>query len=108
MDVEEIKAKVRANEYVYSLHAEIERGADELTFAQVEEALLSGEILEQYPDTGRGESCLIVGFAGNVPIHVVCGWRGEKVALITVYVPRLPKFVDPWTRGAKADEKSTV
>ncbi|MCD5417790.1 DUF4258 domain-containing protein [Candidatus Bipolaricaulota bacterium] len=43
-----------------------------MTFAQVEEALLNGEILEQYPDTGRGESCLVVGSAGKVPIHAVC------------------------------------
>jgi len=104
MDIEEIKAKVRADEYVYSFHAEIERKADELTFAQIEKALLNGEILEQYPDTGRGESCLIVGFAKNVlihdvPIHIVCGWRGEKIALITVYIPGRSKFVDPWTRG---------
>jgi len=99
MDIEEIKVKVRNNQYLYSLHAEVERKADELTFAQVEEALLNGEILEQYPDTGRGESCLVVGFAENVPVHIVCGWRGEKVVLITVYIPRPPKFVDPWTRG---------
>jgi len=70
--------------------------------------LLSGEILEQYPDTGRGESCLIVGFAGDVPVHVVCGWRGEKVSLITIYILRPPKFIDPWTRGEKANEESTV
>jgi hypothetical protein len=100
MDIEEVKARVRANQYVYSYHAEIERHADALTFAQVEKAILSGEILEQYPDTGRGESCLIVGFAGSVPIHAVCGWRGDKVALITVYIPRPPHFTDPWTRGA--------
>lgn len=99
MDIEEIKAKVRDDQYLYSLHAEVECRVDELTFAQVEEALLVGEILEQYPDTGRGESCLVVGFAGDVPVHMVCGWRGEKVVLITVYVPRPPKFVDPWTRG---------
>ena len=108
MDIEEIKAKVRANQYVYTHHAEIERRADDLTFAQVEEALLNGEILEQYPDTGRGESCLVVGFARDVPLHAVCGWRGEKISLITVYIPRLPKFVDPWTRGGKADEESAV
>jgi hypothetical protein len=108
MDIDEIKAKVRANQYVYTLHAEVERRADGLTFAQVEEALLSGGILEQYPDTGRGESCLIVGFAGDVPIHVVCGWRGEKVAVITVYVPRPPKFVDPWTRGERADGEHSL
>ena len=108
MDIEEIKAKVRTNEYVYTHHAEIERKTDELTFAQVEEALLSGKILEQYPDTGRGESCLMVGFAGEVPVHIVCGWRGEKVAVITVYVPHPPKFVDPFTRGEKDHEKNPV
>jgi hypothetical protein len=77
MDIQEIHTKVRANEYVYSHHAEIERVADELTFAQVEEALLSGEILEDYPDTGRGE-------------HIV---------IITVYIPGPPTFLDPWTRA---------
>lgn len=99
MDIEEIKARVRRNQYVYSHHAELERKAEDLTFAQIEQALLSGSILEQYPDTGRGESCLVVGWAGNIPIHIVCGWRGERVVLITVYIPRPPKFIDPWTRG---------
>ncbi len=61
--------------------------------------MLNGEILEEYPDSERGESCLIVGFANDVPIHIVCAWRGEKIVLVTVYVPRPPKFVDPWTRG---------
>ncbi len=41
--------------FPYSHHAEIERKADELTFAQVEEALLNSQMLEEYPDTGRGE-----------------------------------------------------
>lgn len=99
MDIEEIKARVRRNQYVYSHHAELERKAEDLTFAQIEQALLSGSVLEQYPDTGRGESYLVVGWAGNIPIHIVCGWRGERVVLITVYIPRPPKFIDPWTRG---------
>ncbi|MCP4398850.1 MAG: DUF4258 domain-containing protein [bacterium] len=99
MDIEEIHAKIRANDYVYSHHAEIERVADGLTFIQIEEALLDGEILEDYPDDGRGESCLVIGFSDNVPIHVVCGWRGKEIVIITVYIPGLPKFVDPWTRA---------
>ena len=99
MNIDQIKEKVRDNQYMYSYHAEIERKADKLTFAQIETALLNSRILEQYADTGRGESCLVVGFAEEIPIHAVCGWRGEKIVLITVYVPRPPKFVDPWTRG---------
>ncbi len=101
MDIQQIVEKVRNNQYMYSDHAEFERKADHLTFAQIEVALLNSRVLEQYADTGRGESCLVVGFADDIPIHAVCGWRGEKIVLITVYIPRPPKFVDPWTRGEK-------
>lgn len=99
VDIEEIKRRVANNQYAYSQHAEIERRAEALTLTQVEDAVLNGEILEQYPDTGRGESCLVVGFAAETPVHIVCGWRGEAVVFVTIYVPRPPKFIDPWTRG---------
>ena len=99
MEAEEIQAKVSQNLYVYTAHGDIERQADGLTFTQVEEALLNGEILEQYPNTGRGKSCLILGYASEIPIHIVCGWRGERVAIITVYIPSLPNFINPRTRG---------
>ncbi len=98
MDIGQIKQKISNHEYIYTLHADIERKADELTFYQIEKSLLTGDILETYPDLGLGESCLILGFTDNIPIHIVCGWRGEKVAIITVYVPKPPKFIDPWTR----------
>ena len=99
MDIKVIKDKVGNHEYQFSLHADIERKADELTFRQVENALMKGDILENYPDTGRGESCLVLGFSDDIPIHIVCGWRGKQVVVITVYVPKPPKFVDPWKRG---------
>ncbi len=101
MDLEKIKAKISTDEYVYTSHGDLERKADNLTLGQIEEALLAGEVLELYPDTGRGESCLILGFSNRHPIHIVCGWFGDKVAIITVYVPTRPKFIDPWTRGTK-------
>ncbi len=72
-----------------------------MTFDQIEKALMAGEILESYSDTGRGESCLIVGFSQDIPIHVVCGERGEDIVIITIYVPKPPKFSDPWTRETK-------
>ena len=45
MDLNEIKVCIRNNQYKYNLHTDIERKADELTLAQVEEALLNGKIL---------------------------------------------------------------
>ncbi|MFH0926540.1 MAG: DUF4258 domain-containing protein [bacterium] len=108
MDAEEIKDKVSNNQYSYSYHADIERRIDELTIGQIEEAILNGKITEQYSDDGRGECCLVVGFAGDIPVHIVCGWRGEKIVLITVYIPRPPKFIDPWTRGDKINEREKM
>ncbi|MCL6474083.1 MAG: DUF4258 domain-containing protein [Firmicutes bacterium] len=109
MDIDKIRQCVRESRYLYSQHAEHRRKTEGLTFEQIEEALLSGQIIEDYADTGRGESCLIVGFSGSVAIHAVCGRRGDKVVIITVYVPRPPKFVDPWTRGSvSSDEPEKV
>ena len=65
------------------------------------EAVLSGRILEQYPDTGRGESCLVAGFSDDgKPVHIVCGRIDEWMIVFTVYVPTPPKFKTPFERGA--------
>ncbi len=98
MDLEDVKDRVRAGNFRFSLHAEMEAEEDNLDIAQIVEAIVSGEILEQYADTGRGESCLLVGFSGETPIHIVCGKRADNVIVVTVYIPSLPKFIDPWTR----------
>jgi len=58
MDIHEISQRIRTNQYVYCQHAEIGRREDGLTFAQVEEALLNGRVLEEYPHTGRGSVVL--------------------------------------------------
>ena len=99
MDFEAIKAKTRSNEFLLSDHADNEASAEDIAVAEIRDAILGGELLEEYADTGRGESCLVVGFAQERPIHVVCGWRKEKVVVVTVYIPKPPKFIDPWTRG---------
>ena len=98
--IEWIVERVKNGEYYFSKHGDQERQNDNLTIEEVEEALLSGRILEQYEETGRGESCLIAGFTNaGKPIHVVCGTRGELLVVITVYIPHLPKFKTPYERG---------
>ncbi|MCP4357291.1 MAG: DUF4258 domain-containing protein [Chloroflexi bacterium] len=98
MDIDEIKALVGAGKFRLSLHAEMETAADNLHISEIVTAILNDDPLEKYPDTGRGESCLLLGFVKDIPLHVVCGFRAGNVIIITVYIPTLPKFVDPWTR----------
>ncbi len=98
MEIQAIKQLVRNGKFVLSAHADQEAADEGIAIAEIRDALLNGEILEQYPDTGRGESCLVLGFANDKPIHAVCGWYRESIAIVTVYIPKSPKFDDPWTR----------
>ena len=106
MDLKEIQRLIRGGKYEFSFHAQQERLEENLDIQEIEEAVVSqGEILEEYPDDPRGESCLVLGFARAHPIHVVLGWTARKrndqkvLRVITVYSPTLPKWTDPRTRG---------
>lgn len=95
-----IKSCIRGSKYFYSKHGDVERQNDNLTIVEIEEAVLQGSILEHYSDTGRGVSCLVVGFTRKAkPIHIVCGRRGDTLVVITVYIPSAPKFKTPYERG---------
>lgn len=95
-----IKQNISNGDYELSLHADEERFAEGLTIEHVEVALRSPELLEDYPDDPRGESCLVLGYSNQQPVHVVCGMtRQKKLLIITVYLPRLPKWKDERTRS---------
>jgi len=107
MSIDEIKRLIREGRYEVSFHAQQERLEDDLDIGEVELAVLQGELLEDYPADPRGPSCLVGGLAGAKPIHVVLGWAKVKaqsapvLRVITVYIPRPPKWKDLRTRGVK-------
>ena len=100
MDIAWIRQQVRSGNYEFSGHADDERQAERISIADVEGALLNGEILEDYPNDPRGPSCLVLGHGSpGYPIHVVCGQtHSSRLRFITVYIPSLPKWVDERTR----------
>jgi hypothetical protein len=53
--LQEIQEKVQSQEYVLTLHAEDEMVQDGLTSFDVENALLTGEIVRRQRDSYRGE-----------------------------------------------------
>jgi hypothetical protein len=59
-----------------------------ITTKDVEHAIVTGEIIEDYPDDSRGHSCLILGTGLDLrSIHVVCAPKDEYLAIITKYLP---------------------
>ena len=71
MEIQTIQEQVRQGEYEISFHAEKERCAEDISLSDIETTILNGEILEDYPNDPRGESCLILGHTEGRPIHVV-------------------------------------
>ena len=68
------------------------------------EVLLTGEIIEEYPDDKPWPSALFLGWLNDQPLHVVAAYSREaqKVAIITVYEPSLEYFEDDFrTRRRK-------
>lgn len=61
-------------------------------------SLLNGELLEDYPNDPRGESCLILSYIESKPIHSVCGLHEGSTVFITAYWPGPPKWIDERTR----------
>lgn len=99
MDFQDLKEQFRHGNYEISFHAEKERYAEDISLSDIEAAIANSEILEDYPHDPRGGSCLVLGYAEGRPIHIVCGYTSTKsIRVITVYIPKSPKWVDERTR----------
>ena len=64
----------------------IQRG---IAVSEVIEAIMTGTVIEDYPDDYSYPSCLVLG--GN-KLHVVCGIGSDKLWIITAYRPTLDKW----------------
>jgi hypothetical protein len=69
-----------------------------ISVREVEEVVLQGDLLEDYPDDVRGHSCLLMGSPRGRPVHVVCSPRAEYLAIITAYLPDLAKWSPDFRR----------
>lgn len=73
-----MRDKIRAREYVMTLHAEEEMDDDGLTISDVERAILTGEIVERQKDRDTGE--------WKYPIHGKTV-RGSEVVVVAKLSP---------------------
>lgn len=87
---ERVKELIISKNYRLTLHAEIERDADQVSIVELEEALAGNkcEIIEDYPADPRGHSFLLLGVTSKEqPIHAVCSIHENTLVIITVYRP---------------------
>ncbi|MCM1218147.1 MAG: DUF4258 domain-containing protein [Lachnospiraceae bacterium] len=65
----------------------------EIKQKDIRNCIMTGVIIEQYPDDFPFPSCLIFGYTtDNKTIHVVISDEGESGRIITAYIPNTDKF----------------
>lgn len=88
MDIQEIK-RLCEDETIEASGHFVERGRRRnISYKETKEAIINGEIIEEYPDDYPFPSCLILGVTvGGKVLHVVAGIGNGRLWLITVYEP---------------------
>ena len=97
MDIEVIRAKIAQGRYVIAFTHTEKLRQRRIKAEDIERAVNGGEILEDYADDPRGPSCLILGMAGERPLHVVFGrLDADEILVITAYNPDPEQWQDDW------------
>lgn len=94
--LEEIKRQLEAGEFEFTRHAfkrAIERNISEL---EIQEAGVTMEVIEDYPDDKYSPSCLLLGFTlANRTLHLqVSRIKSGNVKIITLYEPDPMQWID--------------
>lgn len=93
MDIDNIKQLCTIKAMRWTDHIHMRLIKRNISIEDIEKSLLSGEIIEQYPNDYPYPSCLVLGFdANNNHVHVVCGISETELHLITAYYPNPVKW----------------
>jgi len=87
-DIDRIREKIRLRQYDMSAHAMEEMAEDLLTILDIEEAVLSGQVVRLEKDDPRGTKYVVVGTAldQQTPVGVVGRFANTgRYLIITVY-----------------------
>lgn len=86
--LQQMRDKIKSRQYVMTIHAEEEMSDDNLSIYNIEQAILTGEILERQKDRTTAESKYrIKGLAMDNEIEIIAKLsRTGKLVSITVYI----------------------
>jgi hypothetical protein len=86
-DYNALKQAFRENAYLLTAHASDRAAKRRIPSPEIEQAIVSGEVIEDYPDDKYGPSCLILGYTQSKrALHIQVSYP-PSVKVITVYEP---------------------
>lgn len=95
MNIALIKNLCASSTIKWSTHCLERMQERDISIDDVKSCIMSGEIIEDYPDDFPHPSCLIFGYTlGNTVLHVVTGTDENVLYIITTYYPNTKKFME--------------
>ena len=95
LKVDTIKEFVRTGKIRWTNHCIVRLLQRNISQEDIENALLNGEIIEEYENDYPYPSCLVYGVnLNNKVLHVVCGANETELWVITAYYPDNIKWKD--------------
>lgn len=93
VEIENLRGYLEKDTILISQHAKNRCRERNIKQTDIKSCIMTGEIIEQYPDDFPFPSCLIFGYAqDNRIMHVVASDEGESGRIITAYIPNADKF----------------
>lgn len=94
--IEELRAKIAANEFEFTKHALDQSILRGISVQEVREAFMDSEVIEDYPEDKYGPSCLVLGTTkSNRPLHIQCTHPSRAIVkIITLYQPDPEQWID--------------
>jgi hypothetical protein len=102
MEIDRIRAEITSGNYRFSDHAVKRMIRRSIERIEVEEAILTGEIIEEYPDDKYSPSCLVNGVSkAGRHLHVQVSVP-PAVTVITAYDADATEWIGYRVRRTKA------
>ena len=95
LKIETIKEFIRTGKIRWTNHCVVRLFQRNISQEDIENALLNGEIIEEYENDYPYPSCLVYGIdLNNKVLHVICGTSETELWVITAYYPDNIKWKD--------------
>ena len=94
--IDEIREKIAHAQFEFSQHAVDQSILRHISVREIREAIVVGEVIEDYPNDKYGPSCLVFGMTlARRPLHIQCSYPSRPlVKIITLYEPDARRWVD--------------
>ena len=101
--IDDLRKACNDDNIKWSLHALKRLRERQIKPADFINCIITGEIIEYYPEDYRTPSCLVSGISrAALPLHTVSGYDGEYLYAVTAYYPNTSEWESDYkTRKVK-------